>query len=150
MTTTAHAYTKTAYGMGQKLVNLSTDTFKVMLLSAYTVGATQDSAQFVADVLAVATEASGTGYTAGGQTLAGTSFANSGHITTLTASTNPSWNAAGGSLAAAYVLFFDSTPGSNATNPVLCYWDLGGTLTATNATFGLGIPGGGIMTWTVS
>ena len=68
MTTTAHAYTKTAYGMGQKLVNLSTDTFKVMLLSAYTVGATQDSAQFVADVLAVATEASGTGYTAGGQT----------------------------------------------------------------------------------
>ncbi|MGV9778185.1 hypothetical protein, partial [Streptosporangium sp. NPDC003464] len=50
----------------------TTDTIKVMALSAYTVGSTKDTAQFISDVLAAATEATGTGtsgYTAGGATL---------------------------------------------------------------------------------
>lgn len=120
-----------------------------MLLSAYTVGTTQDTAQYVADVLAVATEASGTGYTAGGATLTGGSWSASGHVYTYTG-TIPAWNATGGSLAAAYALFFDSTPGSNATNPVLAYWDLGGTQTATNGTFTLTANASGIVTFTGS
>ena len=69
MAVTAHTYTKLALSMGTKKIDFTADTFKVMLLSAYTVGSTQDSAQFVSDVLAVSTEASGTGYTSGGVAL---------------------------------------------------------------------------------
>ena len=148
MALTAHSYTKSGLSLATKLANLNNvDTLKVILLSAYTVGTTQDTAQFVSDVLAVATEASGTGYTAGGQALTSVTFTESGHVYTLTCA-NPSWNAAGGSLAAAYALFFDSSPGSNATNPVLCYWDFGGTQTATNGAFGLTISGSGLFTIT--
>lgn len=147
MAVTAHVFTKFANRLGQKGVDIDSDTFKCMLLSAYTVGSTQDTAEFVSDVLAVGTEASGTGYTAGGATLTSVSWTASGHVYTWTA-TIPAWNAAGGSLAAAYALFLDSTPGSNATNPVLCYWDLGGTQTATNGTFTLTANASGIVTVT--
>lgn len=150
MAVTAHTYTKFADALGQKTVDMDSDSFKVMLLSAYTVGSTQDTAKFVADVLAAGTETSGTGYSAGGQALATVSWTASGHVYTWTFSGNPSWNASGGALSAAYALFYDSTPGSNATNPVVCYWDLGGTQTATNATFTLTISGSGLLTVTGS
>jgi hypothetical protein len=150
MAVTSKVYTKNAHSLATRLANLSTDSLKVMLLSAYTAGSTQNTAQFVSDVLAApATEATGTGYSAGGATLTGVTLTDSGLVTTLT-SGSPSWNAAGGSLAAAFALFYDAQPGSNATNPVLCYWDLGGTQTATNATFTLTIAGSGLMTWTAS
>lgn len=149
MAVTAHTYTKFANRLGVKGVTINTDTWKCMLLSAYTVGTTQDTAEFAADVLAVATEASGTGYTAGGATLTGVSWTASGHVYTFTG-TIPAWNAAGGSLAAAYAVFIDTTPGTNATNPVMCYWDLGGTQTATNGTFTLTASGSGIFTATGS
>lgn len=71
------AVTVTVYGLLQKSllegrIAFTTDTIKAMALSAYTVGTTKDTAQFISDVLAVATEATGTGtsgYTAGGYTL---------------------------------------------------------------------------------
>ena len=149
MAVTAHTYTKANESLAKKLANVSTDTLKVMLLSAYTVGSTQDTATFVSDILAVATEASGTGYSAGGATLGSVTLTSSGHVTTLDGA-DPTWNAAGGSLAAAYAVFYDSSPGSDSSNPVLCYWDLGGTQTATNATFTLTISASGLMTWTGS
>ena len=58
-------------------------------------------------------------------------------VTVFTTATPPSWNASGGSLAAAYAVFYDSTPGTAGTDPLLFYWDLGGTQTATNAAFTL-------------
>jgi hypothetical protein len=116
-----------------------------MLLSAYTVGSTQDTAKFVSDVLGVATEASGTGYTAGGQTLASVTWAASGHVYTLDCA-DPTW--ASSTVSAAYALFYDSTPGSNATNPVLCYWDLGGTFTSTASPFTLQVNASGVLTIT--
>ena len=149
MAVTAHTYTKLADSLATKKITLPGDTIKCMLLSAYTVGSTQDTAQFVSDVLAVGTEASGTGYTAGGATLTSVTWTASGHVFTLTG-TIPAWNAAGGSLAAAYAIFFDATPGTNATNPLLCYWDLGGTQTATNGTFTLTANASGILTATGS
>jgi hypothetical protein len=116
-----------------------------MLLSAYTPA--QDSHEFVSDVLGAGTEASGTGYSAGGQALTSVTFTLTGHGYVLSCA-NPSWNAAGGSLAAAYAVILDSTPGSNATNPVLCYFDFGGTATATNSTFGLTVNGSGLLSYT--
>lgn len=149
MAVTSHTYTKLAASLAAKSVNFTSDTLKVMLLSAYTVGTTQDTAQFVSDVKAVGTETNGTGYTAGGAALTSVTYTESGHVYTLTCA-NPTWSATGGSLAAAYALFYDSTPGTDATNPVLCYWDLGGTQTATNAAFTLTINASGLITITGS
>lgn len=152
MALTAHTYTKFANRLGQKGVDIDSDTWKVMLLSAYTVGTTQDTAEFLSDVLAAGTETSGTGYSAGGATLTSITWTESGHVYTFTA-TIPAWNAAGGALAAAFAVFYDSTPGSNATNPVMAYWNLdgaGGTQTATNGTFTLTPNASGIFTATGS
>lgn len=147
MAVTAHVYTKLADALAQKEVDLDTDTLKCLLLSAYTVGTTQDSAKYKADVLAAATEASGTGYTAGGVTLTGVTWTVSGHVYSLKA-TIPAWTTTGGSLAAAYALFYDDTPATN--KPVLCYWDLGGTQTSSNGTFTLTQNASGILTVTGS
>jgi hypothetical protein len=143
---TGHVYTKQLLALGSKLENYTSDTFKILLLSAYTPAV--DTHEFVSDVLGAGTEASGTGYVAGGQSLASVTFTASGHVYTFTAGTNPSWNASGGSLAAAYAVLADTSPGSNATNPVLAYWDFGGTQTATNSTFQLTISGSGLLTLT--
>lgn len=147
MAVTSHTYTMLAKSLVDKLADLDSDSLKVMLLSAYTVGSTQDTAQFVSDVLAVATEASGTGYTAGGQALTGVTFTKSGHVYTLDCN-DPSW--ATSTVTAAFALFFDSTPGSNATNPVICYWDFGGNASSTGAAFTLVINAAGILTATGS
>lgn len=150
MAVTSHVYTKVADSLGQKKIDIDSDTIKVMLLSAYTVGTTQDTAQFVSDVKAAGTEAVGTGYTAGGATLATVSWSRSGHVYTLDFSVDPSWNATGGALAAAYAVFYAASAGTDSTNPVICYWDLGGTQTATNGTFTLTLDAAGVLTVTGS
>jgi hypothetical protein len=145
---TAHTYTKFGLSLATKKADLTADTIKVMLLSAYTVGTTQDTAQFVSDILSVGTEASGTGYTSGGVALVSPTFTASGHVYTLTSGTNPSW--ASSTISAAYALFYDSTPGTNSTNPVICYWDFGGTSSSSAGTFTLSLSGSGIYTYTGS
>jgi hypothetical protein len=145
---TAHTYTKLALSMGSKKIDFTADTFKVMLLSAYTVGSTQDTAQFVSDVTGVGTEASGTGYTAGGVALVSPTYTASGHVYTFTTSTNPSWTSS--TISAAYALFYDSTPGTASTNPVICYWDFGGTSSSSSGTYTLTLSGSGIVTITGS
>ena len=132
----ATKYDKFADSLGQKKIDLDSDTFKAMLMSAYTPSASAH--QYVSDVKGAGTEASGTGYTAGGCTLTSVSWALTAGVWKWTA-TIPGWNATGGSLAGKFVVFYDSTPGTDATNPVICYWDLANntTVTATNDTFTL-------------
>ena len=196
MAVTPHVYAKLNDSLWNAKINVGADTFKCVLLSAYTPGVHQ----YLSDVLGAGTEASGTGYTSGGlaltsptlTTTAAASWATSrvnstaqvvgdivrpatsngyldqcvvagttassvptypptvggevtdGGVTWLcigtaasvfTTGTALSWNAAGGSLAAAFAVFADTTPSTNATRPVLGYWDLGGTQTATGGTF---------------
>jgi hypothetical protein len=117
-----------------------------MLLSAYTPA--RDTHQFVADALGAGTQvAGGSGYVSGGQALAGVTFTEVGHTYVLTC-TNPSWAAA--SFTAAYALFFDSGPGSDATNPLINYWDFGGNLTGGGGAFTLNISGTGLLVATSS
>lgn len=133
----------------QKKIDIDTDTLKVMLLSAYTYAATH---QYVSNVKAAGTEASGTGYTAGGATLTSVTWTRSGNVYTFDAA-DVAWNAATGSLAAAYAVVYDSTPGTDATNPVIGYINLngsGGTLTATDANFTLVLNASGLLTFTAS
>ena len=222
MTVLGHLYAKSQIAVGGKLENLTSDAMKVMLLSAYTTTAAQQTHEFVADVLGAGTETSGVGYTTGGlaitsptltaytgsssvgtewstawaastsyalgaivrpstannylyqavvagtsgssaptfPTVVGTTVTDSGvtwlniglSVVVWTTATNPVWNSgsSAGTLSAAYAVFYDSTPGSNATNPVLGYWDLGGTQTATNAPFTLQVPSAGIFPWATS
>jgi hypothetical protein len=87
-----HAYAKGLLALGGKLENLPSDALKCALLSSYTVGATQQTAEFYSDVVTggVGVEvANGNGYTTGGVALSGASWAvtaaNSWSITYATA-----------------------------------------------------------------
>lgn len=113
-----------------------------MLLAAYTPSSAHAT---MADVLAAATEASGTGYTAGGQALSGVSLSTSGSVTTLTCS-NASWPSS--TITAAFAVFYDAAGGTNATNYPLVYWDFGGSQASAAGTFTLGISASGLLTWT--
>ena len=66
MAATGKAYPMLADSLGQKKVDIDSDTLKVMLMATYTYAATH---QFFSDVLAAGTQASGTGYTSGGVAL---------------------------------------------------------------------------------
>lgn len=145
--TTAHVYTKFADSLAEKKANLTTDTLKVMLLSAYTVGSTQDTAQYLSDVLAVATEATGTGYTAGGQALSSVTWTASGHVYTLDAA-DTVWTSS--TITAAYAVIYDSTPGTNATNPVIGYLDFGASIPSTSGSYTITWNASGILTVTGS
>lgn len=147
MAVTSHVYGKFIGSLAAKDVNLSSDSIKCMLLSAYTPA--QGTHQFLADVIAAGTEASGTGYTAGGVALTSVTWTLSGETYTLNG-TIPAWSTTGGSLAAAFAVFYDATPGTNATDPVICYWDLGGTQTSSNGSFTLTPNASGIVTATAS
>lgn len=201
MAVTVFVYGKLQQSLFEGRINFATDTIKAMLLASYNVGSTQDTAQFLSDVVTagVGVEATGggnTGYTAGGQALTGkvatytaanswsTQRANStayatgdvvrpasangyvyqavvagtsgGSVPTyptvigqtvtdggvtwacmgrgvmLVDATDPSWTTINpGTLSASHVLFYKDT-GTPATSPVLLYWDLGGTQTASN------------------
>ena len=132
----AAPYQKFVDSLAQKKVDIDSDTLKAMLLSAYTPSASGH--QYVSDVKAAGTEATGTGYTAGGVTLTSVTWVLTSGVWRLKA-TIPAWNATGGSLAGKYVVFYDATPGTDSTNPVICYWDLANntTVTATNDNFTL-------------
>jgi hypothetical protein len=145
--TTGHTYTKLALSLATKKVDLTADTIKVMLLSAYTVGSTQDTAQYVSDVLAVATEATGTGYSAGGVTLSSRTFAETGHVYALDGA-DPQWAAS--TVTASYALFYDATPGTNATNPVIGYLDFGGAQSTSGTTFKITLNAAGLLALTGS
>lgn len=145
MAVTAFPFTKLLDSLASEEVNLNSDTIKVLLMDSYTPA--QDAHQYVADVLAAGTEAAGTGYTAGGATLTGVSWVQSGATFTLDG-TIPVWDATGGALSAAFAVFYDATPGSDATNPVIAYWNFNGTETATNGNFELTPDAAGIATFT--
>lgn len=144
MAVTAHAYPQFQQKLGTKTVNLSTDSLKVMLLSAYTFANTHAT---ITDVLGAGTEATGTAYSAGGQALTSVTLSTSGTVTTLTAA-NPSWAAS--SISAAFAVFYDAQGGTNATNFPFCYWDLGGTLTSSAGAFTLTVNGSGLYAVTSS
>lgn len=153
MAVTAHVFPQWDQKALSKAVNVGSDTIKCMLLSAYTFANTHAT---MADVLAAGTElATGNGYTAGGITVSGVSLSTSGLVTTLTATSPVLTVPQGGSLAFAYVVFFDAQGGSNATNFPICYWDLGGTVTFNDTGAGaetvtLTINGSGLATWTTT
>lgn len=143
MTATAHYFPSYTLALGAKSVNTTTDILQVLLVASgtYTWNATALGHVHVSDFLGgsgagalTEVSTSGTNYTR--KTLATVGFTNtvsapSGY-TTLTVSTNPSWSSA--TFTTNYALFFDNTVGgTDSTNQIVCYWDLGGSQAVTSA-----------------
>lgn len=114
-------------------LNFGSDTIKVALVtSSYTPNI--DSHDFFDDIT---NEASGTGYTAGGATLASaaTSVDNTDDEGVFDAA-DVTWSSA--SVAAAGAVLYKST-GTASTSPLIGYVDFGSTYTATSGNF--------VITW---
>lgn len=149
MAVSAFVYPSFIDALNAKTVAVTTDTLKVMLISAgtYTWNTTSQAHVHVSDFLAgsgagamTETSTSGTGYTR--QTLATVAtsdvFSTPHTYTSLTVSTAPNWTSA--SFSTTYAVFFDNTiGGTDSTNQLVAYWDLGGTQTVTASTFTLSL-----------
>jgi hypothetical protein len=138
---TGKAFPMLPKSLSDGLLDFDTDTFKVMLLSAYTYNA---SHQFVDDVLAAGTESSSGVYAAGGETLASVTFARTGDVYKFDAA-DLVVDASTGTDAVAAVVYC-STPGTDATNPVVGYINLDGGNTV--AVLGFTWHSTGILTFT--
>ena len=126
-----------------KEVDLLTDAIKCALAtSTYTPD--QDTHDYFNDVT---NEVVGTGYTAGGATLANDTL-------TYTAGSNlytydaddATWSTS--TITARYAVVYDSTPASDATRPLLLYQNFGGDFTSTGGTFTVAWNASGIFTIT--
>lgn len=115
----------------QRWVDNSTDIKMALLTSSHTTNI--DSQQFFSDINS--NEASGTGYTAGGQSVA--------NVATNQDNTNDQgeltfddviWDATGGSLSAQYAVLYDDT-GTASTSQILAIEDFGSEQTANDANF---------------
>jgi hypothetical protein len=156
------SFTQVALSGGFHAVpNLSSDTLKVGLATG-TINrvASTEAYEYVSQFLANAgsggggalTEVTGGGYSR--QSLASVTFGINGSnaLQTVLSCANISWSATA-TWSAAYAFFWDETAGNgtDATRPLIGYWDLGGSSTVNNGgTFQLTINASGLLTWTAA
>ena len=129
-----------------KEIDWDTDTIKVALLSnAYTPD--QDAHNYLDDV--VANEVSGTGYTAGGNTLANkTNTYNSATNVIVLDADDTTWSSS--TITARYAVIYDATPATNATKPLIGYVDFGSDQSSSNGNFTITWDATGIVRITVA
>lgn len=120
------------------------DTYKLKLLTAATFNATHTTLAATGGTEATA----GTGYTAGGQALAGVA------VTTITTNdakfdaNDVTWTASGGAITASYAILYNDT---DTDDPPVAFIDFGGSESASSGTdFIIVWNASGIFTWTVS
>jgi hypothetical protein len=146
MAVTGTWYTKGDGAVGSKAINLGSDTLKVALLtSAYTPA--RDSDDFWGTISG--NEVSGPGYTAGGATLAGQSWAidAANHRYKLTG-TNVTWTSS--TITARFAVLYHST-GVAGTSELIAYFDFGANVVSSGGTFQITWDGtNGILTATCS
>lgn len=127
-----------------KEIDFDSDTIKVALLtSSYTPN--QDTHDYFDDVSA--NEVTGTGYTAGGATLANKSVTyTSGTNVTKFDADDVSWTSS--TITARYAVIYDASPASNATRPLIAYVDFGSDQSSSSGTFSIVWDAAGIFTTT--
>jgi hypothetical protein len=129
-----------------KEIDWDSDTIKVALLTnAYTPD--QDAHNYLDDV--VANEVSGTGYTAGGNTLANktNSYNSSTNVIVLDAD-DTTWSSS--TITARYAVIYDASPATNATRPLIGYVDFGADQSSSNGNFTITWDATGIVRITVA
>lgn len=124
-------------------INWTGDTIKVTLHTVTYVPA-QDTNTFQSDVT---NEITGTGYTAGGVTLAGKAVTLTTPDVILSAS-NAVWTTA--TFTARRAVVADTTPGTAATNPLVSYVDFGADQSVSAGTFTIAWAADGVAKHTVS
>jgi hypothetical protein len=124
--------------------NAASDTYKVKLLTAATFDATHTTLTATGGTEAT----TGTGYTAGGATLANVA------VTTVTTNDakfdadDVTWTASGGSITASYAILYNDT---DTDDPPVAFIDFGGSESAGSGTdFLIVWNASGIFTWTVA
>lgn len=129
-----------------KEVDWDTDTIKVALLSnSYTPD--QDAHNYFDDV--VANEVTGTGYTAGGATLANkTNTYNSSTNVIVLDADDVTWSSS--TITARYAVVYDASPATNATKPLIGYVDFGSDQSSSNGNFTITWDATGIVRITVA
>lgn len=129
----------------KKKADLSADTLKVMLCTS-SYSPDQDAHDFKNDIT---NEVSGTGYTAGGATLANVTIGYTGGTNTLKLDADDTvWSSS--TITARYAVIYDSTPATDATRPLIGYVDFGADVTSTSGTFTITWDSTGIGTVVVS
>lgn len=120
MAITSQVYGKTALSLGSKLMNLAADDIYMYLLdSSYTPNI--DTHQFVSDLSG---EISDPSYTTGGEQLDSVTFTY--NSTTNKAVLDAADETLGGVVPGVrYIVCADKTPSTDATRPLICYFDLG-------------------------
>ena len=127
--------------MGDGVMNLASDTIKVMLTNTAPVATNHVYGDISSNELA-----NGNGYTTGGATVAGAGYTNSSGTSTFTA--NPTtWTSSTGSMGPfRYVVYYDSTP---STKTLIGWYDYGSSITLNGAngdTFTVTPSGGNLFT----
>jgi len=150
---TGHVFPQYIIGMGAGDIGMPGGTYKIALsnaagpISLATSGVS--TAKLWTDWTSnVAAEITGTGYSAGGATVSSPTFTAGGtdnEVATFTSATNPSWTSA--SFSANQAILYES---SASGYQLIAFWDFGGSVTVTDATFELAINASGLMTITTS
>lgn len=145
MAVTALLYGSFPAKLANKEIDWDSDTIKVALAtSTYTPA--QDTHDYFNDIT---NEVTGTGYTAGGATLASKTVTyTSGTNTQAFDAADTSW--ASSTITARYAIIYDSTPGTAATNPLIGYVDFGADVSSTAAAFTIAWDAAGIFTIAVA
>jgi len=142
MAVTAHVYGQAPVKMLNKEIDYDTDTIKVMLCtSAYTPAQATHAYKS-----SVTNEVTGTGYTAGGATLASKTISSTSEVTTLDAA-DVTWSSS--TITARYAVVYDST-GTDSTSALICYVDFGADVVSSGGNFVITWDAAGIVTITAS
>lgn len=145
MPVTAFIFGQFVDHLAQKRIDLDTDTIKIALATS-TFAPNQDTMDYFNDVT---NEVVGTGYTAGGATLTGVTWA-------YTAATNTwkfdaadvSWPTS--TITARYAIIYVETAGASSTDPLIAYIDFGADVSTTAGTFSIVFDAAGIFTTTIA
>jgi hypothetical protein len=152
MAVTAHVFPSFVLACDKKLANVgaSGDTIQVALIAstggvgnsltwnATAQGFTTFASLLVGSGAGTVVEVTGGSYARLSLTAANQAVADSTTFTSLTYSTAISWAAV--TFTTLYAVFIDNTiGGTDSTNQVICYWDLGGAQSVSGATFTLNL-----------
>lgn len=114
------------------------DAFKIALFKAGVTGTYGAATNSYADMTGNTDEASGTGYTAGGNSLTNVDPVVSSPSSYTNFSPNPSWTSA--SFSCSGCMIYNSTQNGDLANPAVSVHDFGGTQTVTSGTFTVVMP----------
>lgn len=145
MAVTAKLYGKGMLALANKEIDWNTDTIKVALVaSGYTPD--QDAHDYFNDITNELS--TGSGYTAGGATLANctATYTGASNVAKFDAD-DVSWSSS--TLTARYAIIYLST-GTGSTSPLIAYVDFGADVSSTSSTFTITWDAAGIFTITVS